>query len=135
MMFNLEHYAETLQEFDVTFFRREPILNVHLDQGFARKLIAALECSELDKCVRRLKALLPRIVFSDGTVVDIDDVWTINYMPRDSITIAQLDSADIAEAEMKAGYGGEIVRQMIRETYRCTSAAEEDWFVRRWIAS
>jgi hypothetical protein len=24
---------------------------------------------------------------------------------------------------------------MIRETYRCSSTVEEDWFVRRWIAS
>jgi hypothetical protein len=83
----------------------------------------------------RLSGLVQRIVFSDGTVAHVDDIWTINYMPHDGITIAQLDNADIAEAEMKVGYGGETVRQMIRETYHCASAAEEDWFVRRWIAS
>jgi hypothetical protein len=135
VMWNLEHYARTLQKFDTTFCQREPILDVHLNRGFARKFVAAVEHCAIDLFVRQLRALTRRIVLSDGTTTHIDDIWTIKYMPDDGITIAQFDSADIAEAEVKAGYGGETVHQMIRETYRCASAAEEDWFVRRWIAS
>jgi hypothetical protein len=135
MMFQLEHYARTLQKFDVTFYQREPILDVQLDRDFAHEFVAASTCWRRNEYVRRLQALIQRVVFSDGTKVHVDDIWTINYMPSDGITIVQLDSADIAEAEMKAGYGGETIRQMIRETYRCSSTAEEDWFVRRWIAS
>jgi hypothetical protein len=59
----------------------------------------------------------------------------MNYMPDEGISIKELDDADIKEAEAKMGMGGETIREMLRNTYKCRSAAEEDWFVRRWIAS
>jgi hypothetical protein len=131
MMFQLQHYAQTLQRFDVTFFDREPILEVSFDKGFARKLCAALR----SKDAPRAATLLERLTFSNGTTASGDAVWTINYMPPGGITVAQLEGADLALAESRAGPRGETVREMIRATYRCSSAAEEDWFVRRWIAS
>jgi len=136
MMFQLEHFANTLQQFDVTFYPREPILDVHLDESFAREFLARLTyCGLSIGHARRVIDLLRCVIFSDGTTTDVNDIWTINYMPHAGITIAELDSVDMTMAETKAGFGGETVRQMIRETYRCASAAEEDWFVRRWIAS
>ena len=51
------------------------------------------------------------------------------------ITVAMLDGADLAQAEVKAGPSGETVREMIRATYRTASAAELDWHVRRWVVS
>src|SRR5262249_172207 len=127
-------YARTLQQFDVTFYQREPILDVRLDRDFAREFMTALGCWKRHEFVRRLQPLIQCIVFSDGTKTHVDDIWTITYMP-DGITIARLDGAGLVMAETKAGYGGETIRQMICATYRCGSAAEEDWFVRRWIAS
>jgi hypothetical protein len=127
LMSQLKHYARTLQSFDVTFYNREPILDVTLDKGFTAEFSAAITYQG----TLRLGALLKRIVFSDGTVAHADDIWTINYMPRGRISINLLETADLADAEMRAGPNGETIREMIRETYRCRSAAEEDYFIRR----
>lgn len=131
LMFHLQHYAQTLQSFDATFYNREPILDVTLDRGFASEFAFVSTC----KGISQLSALVERIVFSDGTTAHVDDIWTLNYMPRGGIGIDDLDAVDLAESEVKAGDGGETVREMIRNIYRCASAAEEDWFVRRWLAS
>ena len=56
-------------------------------------------------------------------------------MPEDGIGIAELAAVNLAEAELHAGDQGETIREMIRATYHCASPAEEDYFVRRWIAS
>jgi len=131
-MFQLQHYAQTMQRFDVTFFdARPPLLDVCFNKEFARQLNVALRA----KNAKLTTKLLKRLHFSDGATAHIDSVWTINYVPPGGFTIAQLEDADLALAETRAGPHGETVREMIRATYRCASAAEEDWFVRRWVAS
>jgi hypothetical protein len=132
LLWQLEHYAKTMQRFDVTFYNREPLLDVTLGRDFARKYTGAFL---YDRGVEYFKELLKRVTFSDGTTVPAGDIWTMNYMPDEGISIKELDGADIGEAEAKIGLGGETARLMLRKTYRCCSAAEEDWFVRRWIAS
>ena len=132
MTFQLQHYAQTMQRFDVTFFdARPPLLDVCFNKEFARQLNVALRA----KNAKLTTKLLKRLHFSDGATAHIDSVWTINYVPPGGFTIAQLEDADLALAETRAGPHGETVREMIRATYRCASAAEEDWFVRRWVAS
>ena len=132
LLWQLEHYAETLQHFDATFYDREPILDVTLNKGFARNFLAAFIYA---KGIQHVRSVLERIVFSDGTITRFDKIWTLNYMPSAGISIDALNNANIAEVEVKAGYNGETLREMLRNTYRCGSAAEEDYFVRRWIAS
>jgi len=131
LLFQLRHFAQTGQKFDATFYDRAPILDVGLNREYARTLVTALGNWKPDKAAR----LLQRVHFSDGTVASISSIWVLNYMPPGGITVAMLDAADIALAEVKAGDNDETVREMIRATYRCASAAEEDWHVRRWIAS
>jgi hypothetical protein len=130
LLHQLMHYAMTGQTFDATSFDREPILEVTLDQAFAHEFICG---SQRD--TRYLRQLCSQIRFSDGTVVPITSTWTLNYMPHDGIDNETLRSLDLAEAEMRAGQNGETVREMIGHTYRCASTAEEDYFVRRLIAS
>ena len=131
MTFQLQHYAQTMQRFDVTFLDREPILDVHLNREFARQFNVASRA----KNAKLIAKLLRRLHFSDGTTASVDAVWTINYVPPGGFTVAQLEGADLTLAEQRAGPRGETVREMIRATYRCASAAEEDWFVRRWAAA
>ena len=131
MTFQLQHYAQTMQRFDVTFLDREPILDVHLNREFARQLNVALRA----KNAKLIAKLLGRVHLSDGTTVNVDAIWTINYMPPGGVTVAQMEGVDIAEAELPAGPNGETVREMIHTVYHCASAAEADWFVRRFIAS
>ena len=131
LLFQLQHFAQNGAKFDATFYDREPILDVSLNREFARTFNPALAHWKPDKFAR----LLDRIHFSDGTVVRISDIWVLNYMPPGGITVAKLESADIALAEVPAGQNGKTVREIIRNTYRCITPAEEDWHVRRWIAS
>jgi len=41
----------------------------------------------------------------------------------------------MSKAEEKVSPNGETLRQMIRETYRCTTVEKEDRYLRRFIAS
>jgi hypothetical protein len=114
--------------FDVTFYDREPILEVTLGGDYARDLWAA---RAYDHSVRRLKTLLDHVQFSNGTIAKMSEIWTLNYMPDD----LDVRSVDMADAEKVIGIGGETLREVIRNTYRCKSRAEEDHFIARWIAS
>jgi hypothetical protein len=42
---------------------------------------------------------------------------------------------DLATAEEKGGPSGETIRQMISDTYHCDSREEEDFYLRRFLAS
>jgi hypothetical protein len=114
-------------QFDITFYDREPILGASLDAKYARAFRQLKPSGG-----KNLKTLCERIVLSDGTVTDSSKIWTLNYMPDD------LDAAavtDLSPGEQVIGAGNETVREIIRDTYRCKSHAEEDYFLRRWIAS
>ena len=128
LVWELHHYARAMQAFDVTFYEREPILNVTLNKTWARSFCSAFLS---DQSGRRVAKLLCRITFSDDSIAGLQEIWTLNYMPAD------LDTADVdlARGEEVIGQGGETVRQIVRETYHCKSRAEEDFFLARWIAS
>ena len=76
LLFQLRYYAETGQRFDVCFLdhARPPTLDASLNREFARTLATALAHWRRDKLAR----LLQRLLFSDGTVASIDDVWVLN---------------------------------------------------------
>jgi hypothetical protein len=120
-----------MQRFDLTFFDREPTSRHNLDKGFARALAAAINAKD----AVRITLLLEHVTFCNGAETNTDNIWTLNYMPPGGVTIAMMESVNLAEAEMRAGPNGETCTEMIRTTYRCATAAELDWFVRRWLAS
>jgi hypothetical protein len=128
LVWELHHYARTMQMFDATFYDRGPILNVTLADHWAREFCAAFL---FDKGGQHIGNLLQRITFSDGTAVNLYEVWTLNYMPAD----LDVAGVDLSRGEEVIGAGGETVRQIVRATYRCKSRAEEDFFIARWIAS
>jgi hypothetical protein len=134
----LAYCAASGQRFDATFFDREPILEVSLDDIFASKFLAAVRRALVrpgPPDVKDLAALCKRVEFSDGNVAPLASIWILNPMPPGGIDNEALSRADLTKAEVRAGQNGETIREMIRDTYRCESAAEEDYFVRRWIAS
>jgi len=118
----------TGQPCDVTFYDRGPILNVKVPQSIFLALCYGAG-------PKKLKQLLDRIQFSDGTTIAFGEIWTINPMPTGGFTDDELAEVDIAEAEQRLGDCGETMREMIRATYHCQSRAEEDRFLRRFIAS
>jgi hypothetical protein len=116
------------QMFDVTFYDREPLLDVKLDQRWAMRLTILLMS---DAEVEQIQAFCRCVVLSDGTTVPFAAIWTINYMPEDLDT----RNVNLVGGEEVVGFGGETVREIIRTTYRCRTRAEEDFFLARWIAS
>jgi hypothetical protein len=129
LFWQLTWYAEHPHaRFDVTFYDREPILEVTLGKDYARDLCAALM---YDHSVQQLRKLLDRVQFSGGTVARMSEIWTLNYMPAE----LDISGVDMADAENVIGLGGETLREIIRNTYRCRSRAEENHFISRWIAS
>ena len=115
-----------LTRFDAAFYEREPSLEVTLTKRFAYALSTTLMYGR-----RGLKRLLARVAFSNGVVVNIEQIWTLNYMPGD----LDLANVDLSQGEHVIGFGSETIRKIIRATYHCRSRAEEDYFLARWIAS
>jgi hypothetical protein len=129
LVWQLTWYAEHPHaRFDITFFDREPIFEVTLSKDYARGLSAALM---YDHSVQQLKELLDRVQFSDGTVAAMSEIWMLNFMPDE----LDVSGVDMAEAKTVVGLGGETLREIIRNTSRCRSRAEEDHFIARWISS
>ena len=120
--------SQTGQPCDVTFYQRKPILDVCVDQQITLALAYGGGAKALQKLLKNIK-------FSNGSTASFNEIWTVNPMPKGGISETQLNSVDLAEAEEPAGPNGETMRKMISETYHCSSKAEEDRYLRRFIAS
>ena len=115
------------QPTDVTFYKRKPILDVRVSAKIGAARLYGLES--------HVPRLLRRIEFSNGTVANLSEIWTINPMPADGFTEEQLNNVDLSEGERQAGANGETIRKMISKSYHCKSNKETDYYLRRWIAS
>jgi len=113
---------------DVTFFRNEPAIDVTVDEGLA---LAAMRGAG----PARLYEMFRGIRLSNGSVVNMSDIWTINRMPKDGFTREELEAVDISRSEERVGPDGRTLRKMIKDTYHCKSKEEEDYYLRRFIAS
>jgi len=118
----------TGQPCDVTFFNKEPAINVKIDKQINLALCYGAGA-------RKLKEMLENIKLSNGDVISINEIWTINSMPKGGFSKEELDAVDMSEAEEKVGPNGETLRKMIRDTYHCKSKEKEDYYLRRFIAS
>ena len=86
--------------FDATFSDRESILEVILDQGFAREFSTALMHGA---DAPEIKNLLEHVTISDDTVFRMSEIWALNYIPDD----LDVSSVDMAGAEEINGLGSE----------------------------
>ncbi len=116
------------QTCDVTFFRNEPAIDVTVDERLA---LAAMRGAG----PARLYEMFRGIRLSNGSVVNMGDIWTVNRMPKEGFTREELEAVDMSQAEEKVGPDGRTLRKMIRDTYHCKSKDEEDYYLRRFIAS
>jgi hypothetical protein len=116
------------QPCDITFYEREPAVDVTVDPQLSLALMYGAG-------PQRLRAMLESIKLSNGSVVSMNDIWTINPMPKGGFSKGELEAVDISQAEEKAGPNGETLRKMIKDTYHCKSQGEEDHYLRRFIAS
>ncbi len=124
---NLTALSSSGRPADVTFYRRKPLINVHIGTKIAAARFYGLE--------RELPRILKRIEFSNGAVASLSEIWTINPMPIEGFTDEELAAVDLAEGEDRCGPNGQTLRKMIHETYQCKNRKETDFYLRRWIAS
>lgn len=129
-----EMLADTLTELsisghpaDITFFDRKPLIEVRVSSKLGAALLYGLG--------QHLPQLLKCIELSDGSVVCLDEIWTVNPMPAAGFSADELDAVNLAQADDRIGPNGETLREMIRDTYHCNTTSEVDYFLRRWIAS
>ena len=128
----LGHQILTLSTFgqpcDITFFKKGPPIDVTVDPQLALAVMYGAG-------PERLHEMLQSIKLSNGAEVSINDIWTINPMPKGGFTREELDAVDMSQAEEKAGPNRETLRKMIKDTYHCKSQDEENYYLRRFIAS
>lgn len=118
----------TGQKCDLTFFKKKPAIDVKIDQQINLAVMYGAGA-------KKIHEMLENIKLSDGSSVSINEIWTINPMPSDGFTKEKLESVDMSEAEKEAGPNGETLREMIKNTYHCTSKDEEDHYLSRFLAS
>lgn len=118
----------TGQPCDVTFFKKKPAIDVKIDQQISLALCYGAG-------THKLKEMLENIKLSNGDVISISEIWVINAMPKGGFSKEELNAVDMSKAEEKVGPNGETLRKMIRDTYHCKSKEEEDYYLRRFIAS
>ncbi len=118
----------TGQPCDITFFKKEPAIDVKIDPQITLAFMYGAG-------VKKLKELLEHIKLSNGYEISIGEIWTINPIPKGGFSKDELDAVDMSEAENKVGPNGETLRKMISDTYHCKSGEEEDYYLRRFIAS
>ena len=118
----------TGQKCDITFFKKKPAIDVKIDQQITLALMYGAGA-------KKLQEMLENIKLSNGDSVSIGEIWTINSIPKGGFTKEELDAVDMTEAEKEAGPNGETLREMIKNTYHCKSKDEQDYYLRRYIAS
>jgi len=138
----LEHYGSreaflgnqlfTLSMFsqpcDVTFYNKKPAIDVNIDPKISIALMYGAGAKKLNEILMNIK-------LSNGDVISIEEIWTINPMPKGGISKEELAQVDMSKADEKVGPNGETLRKMISDTYHCSTEEEEDYYLRRFIAS
>lgn len=118
----------TGQPCDITFYNRKPLINVTIDQQVALAIMYGAGH-------RKLAELLSNVKLSNGESVNIDQIWTVHPMPKEGFSDEELASLDLARGEEEVGPNGETLRKMISDTYHCENEEEENYYLRRFIAS
>ena len=118
----------TGQPCDVTFFKKKPAIDVIIDPKINIALMYGAGA-------KKLHEMLMNIKLSNGEIITLDEIWTINPMPKGGIPQEELNNVDMSEAEEKVGPNGETLRKMISDTYHCETKEQEDLYLRRFIAS
>lgn len=116
------------QPCDLTFYKRKPMFDVTIHQ---RLVLAMMYGAGPQK----LTELLNDLRLTNGESVAIGEIWTVHPMPQGGFKKGELEAVDLKRGDEKYGPNGETLRQMIRDTYHCTTTEEEDEYLRRYIAS
>lgn len=84
------------QTCDVTFFRNEPAIDVTVDERLA---LAAMRGAG----PARLYEMFRGIRLSNGSVVNMGDIWTVNRMPKEGFTREESKRSICPRLKRKSG--------------------------------
>ena len=118
----------TTQPCDITFYNKAPLLDVIVHERLSLALAYGAG-------VKKMQEMFAEIQVSGGSTVNIKDVWGVNPMPVGGIGEEKLQAVDLSEGDAKVGPNGETMRKIISDTYHCKTKEQEDYFLRRFIAS
>lgn len=116
LRFVLVSLASIEQSCDVTFRNRSPLIDVKVDKRLAAS------------------RLFEDIHFSDGSRASLDEIWTVNPVPVGGIPEGALANVDLSAGDDPIDDSAVTFRDLVRATYRCTSRAQEDEMLRRYLA-
>jgi hypothetical protein len=120
-------FSQTGPPGEVNFHSKDPIINVL----FNPELEATLNCGGR---ADRLEKLPTEVALADGTLLDFDDIWTVNIMPPSKLTEEALAAVDLSEGDKTLNNEGLTLRKIIRQTYHCKTKEQEDFYLRRALA-
>jgi hypothetical protein len=120
--------AMNSQPADITFYKRKPSLEVTVDPRLAHAVLSGSGPDALRKAMQRIK-------LSNGTETAFSEIWTVNPMPVGGLSEADLAATDMSHGNVVIAANGATMRQVIQETYHCTTDAEVEFHLRRFIAS
>lgn len=116
------------QPCDITFYKRKPLLHVIIHERLSLALAYGAGA-------KKLQEMLANIEVSNGSKINLMEIWTVNPMPKGEFSEEKLKAVDLSKGEEKVGPNGETLRKMISDTYHCKTKEEEDYYLRRFIAS
>ena len=128
LAFMLTQLSVSGQPCDITFRDDPPILDVVVDPKMNIPLLYGASGEWLQK-------RMETISLSNGKSISFSQIWTVHPMPVGGLSTEALASVDIDEGEQRFGPNGETLREMIRNVYHCKSKADEEKFLRRYLAS
>lgn len=126
--FQIIMLSQSQQPCDITFWNKEPVLDVTIDQQISIAMMYGAGA-------KKIQDLLSSFRISNGDHVAFGEIWTIHPMPREGFSDEELAAVDLVEADEVAEPGGATLRQMIRDTYHAKNREEEDRYLRRYLAS
>ncbi len=115
------------QPCDITFFNRPPLLDVTISPKYGAAMMYGAGPMQMAE-------LLNEIELTSGITFSVNEIWTINQMPKSGLTAEALAAVDLDEGNAVAGPNGETLRQMVCKTYHCQTEAETDSALRRYLA-
>jgi hypothetical protein len=133
--FVLVNLSSIGQSCDVIFRNRDPLIGVTIDKRLAATAEGMAGRSGISRWLkeRQLSRLFGNIHFSDGSKASLDEIWTVLPVPVDGIPAGALASVDLSAGEESMHESGVTYREVVRALYRCTTRAQEDEMLRRYL--
>jgi len=127
MLMKLLIASQTAELCDIFFLDKRPILNVTPTSNLIRVAYAGASVTKIINLVKRIE-------LSNGRIISLNQIWSVNRMPKGGFSERDLEAINIERAEEPILNTDQTTRNLVQKFYGC-AADEEDKYVRRFLAS